>query len=188
MGKEKDVLDSVLHKPTKSDMISQLIADQPEDFPSILDVSVDEPFLDPFAIPKWCNTRDYAFSWVDLNDDIQRHRALEVGHFRIVTRMSSCILGEPSQRDFRTHGAVERQGMILLFRPKDLDDKLRTHAVVSHVAQTEAVSAGKQTSGYELTHLKYREGDHRPEVSADRSAKVEVVAYEDAGEPGIKKA
>ncbi len=182
---EKVVLDKVLTKTTTNDQISRMIDDQSESFPSPSEISVDEPWIDPFDIPKWCDVKKFAFAWIDPKDDIQRHRAMDIGYFRIVTRMSSCIAGKPIERDFRDHGAVERQGMILVFRPKDLDDHLRTYPVKAHEEIVSTLTAGKQEDGFEVTHLKYKDGDHRPEVRADKSAKVEVVAYENAGEEGL---
>ena len=187
MATEK-VLDKVLAKTTTKDMISRMIGEQSEDFPSLSEITLEEPYVDPFAVPKWCDQEHFAFAWIDPKDDIQRHRAMDVGHFRIVTRMSSCINGKPNERDFRDHGAVERQGNILVFRPKDIDDRMRTRPVVLHEEMVESLQAGKVEDGYEVTHLKYGEGDRRPEVSREKSARVEVVAYEEAGEAGIKQA
>lgn len=182
--KDKEILDKVLTKPSGAEQISRMIADQEESFPSASEVTLDEPFVDPFAVPKWCNQEEYAFAWIDLKDDIQRYRAMEVGYFRIVNRSSSCIIGKVTERDFRDHGAVERQGMVLVFRPKDLDDKLRTRAVSLHGDIVAGVSAGKQGDGFEVTHMKYNETHGRPPGD---SAKLDVVAYEEAGEVGIKK-
>jgi hypothetical protein len=182
---EKEILDKALNQPSEGEQISRMIADQEESFPSVSEITLDEPYVDPFAIPKWCNTKDFAYAWIDLKDDIQRYRAMEVGYFRIVNRSSSCISSKVTERDFRDHGAVERQGMVLVFRPKDLDDKMRTRAVSLHGDIVEGVSAGKQADGYEVTHMKYNESQGRP--TAD-SAKLDVVAYEEAGEVGIKKA
>ncbi len=184
---EKEILDKVLAKPSESDLISRMVESQEESFPSASDITLEESYIDPFEPPKWCDRVKYAFAWIDPKDDIQRHRAMEVGHFRIVNRLSSCISGKVTERDFRDHGAVERQGMILVFRPKDLDDKLRTRPVFAHKEMVESVEAGKEGDGFEVTHLKYKDGDRRPEVKADQQAKVTVVAHEEAGELGIKE-
>ncbi len=184
---EKEILDKVLAKPSDSDIIRRMVDSQEETFPSISEISLEEPYVDPFAIPKWCNQKDYAYAWIDPLDDIQRYRALDVGHFRIVNRMSCCISEKYNERDFRHHGAVGRQGMILVFRPKDIDDKLRTRPVVAHKDMVASIEAGKEADGYEVTHLKYKEGDQRLEVKVDRGAKVTVVAQEEAGEVGIKQ-
>ena len=112
---------------------------------------------------------------------------MDVNHYRIVTRMSSCIIGKPNERDFRDHGAVERQGNILVFRPKDIDDRMKTRPVVLHGEMVSSLETGKEGDGYEISHLRYKDGDKRPEVSREKSARVEVVAYEEAGEEGIKQ-
>jgi hypothetical protein len=187
MATEK-VLDRVLAKTTTKDMIGRMIGEQSEDFPSLSEITLEEPYVDPFAVPKWCNQKDFAFAWIDPKDDIQRHRAMDVNYFRIVTRMSSCITGKPNERDFRDHGAVERQGNILVFRPKDIDDRMRSRSVLLHEEMVTSLEAGKEGDGYDITHLKYKDGDRRPEVSREKSARVEVVAYEEAGEEGIKQA
>ena len=183
-AKDKEILDKVLSKQTDSELISRMIEDQEESFPSVSDITLEESYVDPFMVPKWCDQNIYAYSWIDLKDDIQRYRALDVGHFRIVNRTSSCIVGKITERDFRDHGAVERQGMVLVFRPKDLDDMLRSRAVSLHSEIVSGVAAGKQGDGYEVTHMKYNEAHGRP---AEDSGKLDVVAYEEAGEVGIRK-
>lgn len=187
MSKEKEVLDKVLTKPSQTDLIGRMIEQQSEDFPSLSDIEVSTPYVDPFEIPKWCNKDMFAFAWIDPKDDIQRHRAMDVGHFRIVTRSSSCISGKVNERDFRDHGAVERQGMLLVFRPKDIDDRLRTYPVQAHAEMVSTLASGKQEDGFEVTHLKYKDGDRNPAAAADRAAKVDVVAFEPAGEVGIQQ-
>ena len=187
-NKEKEVLDKVLTKPSVSSQVSRMIEEQTEDFPSLSDIEVSSSYVDPFEVPKWCDSRLFAFAWIDPKDDIQRHRAMDVGHFRIVTRISSCITGRVTERDFRDHGAVERQGMLLVFRPKDIDERLRTYPIQAHREMVSTLEAGKQEDGFEVTHLKYKDGDRNPLAAADRAAKVDVVAYEPAGEVGIKQA
>ena len=179
MGKstEKEILDKVLDKPKDSDLIARMVESQDESFPSTSEITLGESYVDPFSIPKWCNQKKFAYAWIDPKDDIQRYRALDVGHFRIVNRLSSCISGKITERDFRDHGAVERQGMILIFRPKDLDDMLRTRPVFAHKEMVESVEAGKEEKGYQLT---YKKGED--------DSKLDVVAYEEAGEVGIKQA
>jgi hypothetical protein len=173
-----DILADVLKKPTDRDFLSTVIDSQTEDFPSVSEVSVSEAYVDPFSIPKWCDQKRYSFAWANIRDDIERHRVLEAGFFKIVNKMSSCIKGKILERDFRDHGAVERQGMFLVFRPKDLDEKLRTLAVLRHGDMVESVAAGKSGQGYEITHSKSKE---------DRgSGGLEVFAYEEAGEVGLK--
>ena len=178
-NKEKDILDKVLSKPSDSELISRMVESQEETFPSLSEITLDEPYADPFKEPKWCDTKNYAFAWIDLKDDIQRYRAMEIGHFKIVNRSSSCINGKVTERDFRDHGAVERQGMVLVFRPKDIDDRMRTRAVHLHGEIVDSLEAGKQGDGWSTTHSKSK---------TDDGAKIDVVAYEEAGEVGIKSA
>jgi hypothetical protein len=174
MSKEKETLDKVLTKPSDKDFINRMVMDQNEDdFPLASEVEVTAKYVDPFEPPNWLDKEYYAYSWVDLRDDIGRHRALDTGHFKIVTRTSSCIKGKINDRDFRDHGAVERQGMILVFRPKDLDDKLRTYSVLKHGDMVASIAAGKQEEGFELTHSKSKE---------DRGGSgIDVYAFEEAG-------
>jgi hypothetical protein len=175
---DKELINKVLDKPSDEDFIGRMLSAQDEDFPSVSDITLDEPYVDPFAIPKWLNQATYAYAWIDLGDDIQRYRALDVGYFKIVNRSSSCIIGKYSERDFRDHGAVERQGMILVYRPKDLDDKLRTRSVYLHGEITSSMAEGKKEDGWELTHSKSK---------TDTGSNIDVVAYEEAGEIGIKQ-
>jgi len=168
-----DTLDKVLTKPSDKDHITRMVMDQDEDtFPIVSEVEVTAKYIDPFEPPSWFDKENYACAWVDLRDDINRHRALDTGYFKIVTRTSSCIKGKINDRDFRDHGAVERQGMFLVFRPKDLDDKLRTYSVLRHGEMVDSVSAGKKEEGFEITHSKSKE---------DKGSGIDVYAYEEAG-------
>jgi hypothetical protein len=186
--KEKEVIDKILTTPSTNDFISRLVHDQSESFPSVSEISIDEPYVDPFEPPKWCDQKNFAFAWIDPKDDIQRHRTLDAGYFKIVTRMSSCIIhNKVVERDFRDHGAVERQGMILIYRPKDLDDRLRTYPVKAHADMLATLKAGKQETGFEVTHLKYKDGDHSADAAEDkRGGSFTPVVAEDAGEEGLK--
>ncbi len=175
---DKEILGKVLDRPSGDEFIGRMVDSQDEDFPSASEISLSEPYVDPFAVPRWLNQKDYSYAWIDPRDDIQRYRALDVGYFKIVNRSSSCIIGKYAERDFRNHGAVERQGVILVYRPKDLDDKLRTRSVFLHTEATESLSAGKKEEGWELTHSKSK---------TDDGSKIDVVAYEEAGEVGIKQ-
>jgi len=183
MVKDKKILDEVLKKPSTSEKISRLIDDQKEDFPSLSEVEVNTKWVDPFSFPKWCNQKDYAFGWVDYKDDIQMYRAFEEEHFKIVNRSSSCINGKINERDFRDHGAVERQGMLLIFRPKDLDEKLRTFPVSAHKEIVESLRSGKKERLYSVTNQKFAESDDSAEARAATSGSgIEVYAFEEAGE------
>lgn len=174
---EKDIINEVLTEPSSDDTVRRMIDSQEESFPSASDIKMDFSYVDPFAIPKYCNQKDFAFAWIDLKDDIQRYRALEVGFFKIVNRMSSCFIGDPNGRDFRNHGGIERQGMILVYRPKDLDDTMRTVSVMRHSEIVSSIQSGKDNpEGYSTSFEKGR----------GEGSKIEVVAYEQAGEEGIK--
>ena len=120
-----------------------MVDDQDDSFPEASTIQVDHFYVDPFTIPKWCDQGNYAFAWVDIRDDIQRHNAMEVGFYKIVTRMSSCIKGKPSDRDFRNHGAVERQAMILMYRPKDINERFLSRPVLAHKEMVETLESGK---------------------------------------------
>ncbi len=175
--KEDKVLDDILSKPTDRDFISQIVESQEESFPDASEIEVTYKYQDPFEIPKWCDQENYAFAWGDLRDDITRHRILEVQHFKIVNRMSPCIIQKKIlHRDFRDHGAVERQGVFLVYRPKDLDEKLRTYPVLRHAEMVGALRAGKSGDGYDISGSK-----------GEDSSKIDVFAAEPAGEEGIKK-
>lgn len=172
--KTEDVLQEVLKRPSDQEFLNKMIDSQTEDFPSASDISLSEAYVDPFTFPKWCNQKKYAFAWANIRDDIERHRVMETGFFRIVNRSSSCIVGKPLERDFRDHGAVERQGMFLVFRPKDLDDKMRTRAVHLHGELVSSLEEGKEARGFDITHSKSKE---------DRGGSgLDVYAYE---EPGV---
>ncbi len=176
--KSAEVLAEVLKEPTDRDFLSTVIDSQTEDFPSASDISVSEAYVDPFSIPKWCDQKRFSFAWANIRDDIERHRVLEAGYFKIVNKMSTCINGKILERDFRDHGAVERQGMFLVYRPKDLDEKLRTQAVLRHGDMVDSVAAGKSGHGYEITHSKSAEDKG--------SSGLEVFAFEEAGVEGLK--
>src|SRR4030043_2402085 len=156
MAKPKeDILSDILAKPSDKDFISRMVESQEDTFPKASDIEVTYQHQDPFEIPKWCDQKNYAFAWGDLRDDITRHRILEVQYFKIVNRMSPCILqGKLLQRAFRDHGAVERQGVFLVYRPKDLDEKLRTYPVLRHAEMVSALRDGKSGQGYELSQSK----------------------------------
>lgn len=174
--KEDKVLDEILKpKPSDADFISALVESQEDAFPKASDIEVSYKYIDPFEIPKWCNQDDYAYAWADIRDDITKHRVFEVQYFKLVTRMSPCIISEKLiQRDFRNHGAVERQGVFLVYRPKDLDEKLRTYPVLRHSEMVSSLREGKTGQGYELSQKK-----------GEDSSNIHVVAAEEAGSEGI---
>lgn len=175
--KEDEILKSVLNQPTSDEFVGRLVDSQEEYFPPIDQITISEPFVDAFAYPKWCNQENYAFCWVDLRDDIERHKALEVNYWKIVTRSSSCLKGKITERDFRDHGAVERRGMFLVFRPKDLDAHIRHVPVQTHAALISSTKTPKKEALYEVSGVVQ---------GTAAEGKMDVVAFEEAGEPGIK--
>ena len=180
MVKTKDdkVLDDILAPaPSENSFIADLVKSQKDTFPDASEIEVSYKYRDPYEFPEWCNQEDYAFAWADIKDDITRHRVFEVEYFQLVTRMSPCIIQEKlKQRDFRDHGAVQRMKDFLIYRPKDLDDKLRTYPVLRHAEMVGALRDGKSGQGYEISSKK----------GEDSGSKIEVVAAEEAGTEGIK--
>ena len=175
---EKEVLDTVKKRKTADDLINRFVDEQEESFPKAADITVEFKYSDPFEFPKWLDFENYSYAWLDPSDDIQMHRALEIDYFRLVTRSSSCIKGKSYDRDFRAHGAVERQRMILAFRPRDLDAKLRSMPLIQHKAMVEAIATGKEEEGYSTSFEKYK-GDH------DSGGKLTVMAEEGIDGSGL---
>lgn len=175
--KEDTVLDEILKpKPSDDDLVSQLVESQTGVFPKASDIEVSYEYRDPYEIPAWCNQDDWAFAWVDIKDDIARHRAFEIEYFQLVTRMSPCIIQKKiNQRDFRDHGAVQRRMDFLVYRPRDLDEKLRTYPVLRHVEMANVLKDGKAGQGYELSGSK-----------GSDDSKIHVVAQEEAGSVGVE--
>ena len=174
---EVDVLKSVLEKPSADEFVERIVESQDDFFPSVDQITISEPFVDAFATPKWCDRENYAFCWVDLRDDIERHKALEVNYWKVVTRSSSCLKGKITERDFRDHGAVERRGMFLVFRPRDLDAHIRHIPVQTHADLISSTKTPKKEALYEVSGVIQ---------GTAAEGKMDVVAFEEAGEPGIK--
>lgn len=177
MSKQKeDSLDAILAKPTDKDFIGRMVESQEDTFPDASEIEVSYKYQDPFEFPKWCDQDCYSFAWADIRDDIIRHRVFEESYFRLVRRISPCIIQKRLvQRDFRDHGAVERQGQFLIYRPKDLDNKLRTYPVLRHAETVSALKSGKSGQGYEFSQSK-----------GEDDSKIDVVAAEHAGTEGIE--
>jgi hypothetical protein len=55
--------------------------------------------------------------------------------------------------------------------------------VFLHGEIVDSLAAGKEGDGYQVTHMKYNEAHGRPK---EDSGKLDVVAYEEAGEVGIR--
>lgn len=186
MAKEKnvtvDVMEAIQQEPDVDERINRFIADQGAEFPDASTISVEFKYQNPFEIPGFLDQQNYAFAWLDPNDDIQMYNAMEHGHFKIVTRSASCILdARKADAFFRSHGAIELQRMILAFRPMDLERLLRQAPVKHHEAMVESVSADKEKEGYSTSFGKFR-GD--ADKDAGKMSKVE--AFEEAGEEGIQ--
>ena len=175
VNKEAEILDKILPGRSDGDMIERMVDNADENFPDAASISMDYSYQDPFKFPSWCDEQNYSFAWIELRDDIQRHHAMEVEFLKIVTRTSSCIKGRLDDRDFRNHGAVERQGMILMFRPRDLAERMRSKPVLAHKETVAALQAGKEDSE------KKWDIDY-----SNKDSKIDVVAYEEAGTEGIK--
>ncbi len=176
--KQSKIIENILQKPSDAEFIERMIETQEEEFPSVSDITIIEPFVDPLAFPSWCNQTDYAFAWVDLRDDIQRHNTIEAGYYKIVNRSSSCIKGgtKPLERDFRDHGAVERLGLFLVFRPRDIDAYIRGKAVQIHADMVKGIEAPKKEEHFEVSGL----------IRGEKDTKIDIVAYEEAGKEGLK--
>ena len=188
MAKEREIVDKILAKTTTADIVSQAISSQADNFPEASDIEISTDFVDVFAPPKWFDKDRFAPCWVDPTDHRQWNMAME-GYFKVVNRNSACILNlKDAEKDFRDHGGVMRGDSLLLYRPKELDLKLRTYPVEVHKSTLSTLSAGKQEDGFEITHSKYKAGDRSAAERADKSGgKVEVVAYEEAGTEGFKQ-
>lgn len=185
MAKEKsvvDVMEAIQQEPDTDERIGRFIADQGAEFPDASTISVEFKYQNPFEVPRFLDQENYAYAWLDPNDDIQMYNAQEHGHFKIVTRSASCILDtRKADPFFRSHGAIELQRMILAFRPIDLERLLRQAPVKYHEAMVSSVSEGKEKEGYETSFGKFR-GDH----NKDDGKMSSVFAYEEAGEEGLK--
>ena len=102
--------------------IGSLVQEPDTGFPDPSSIELYEPFTNPFEPPSWCNQELYVYAWVDPHDQVQMDRALKTDHWQMVK-----LINHPNAKDsdFRTHGAVERRGMILIYRPVELERRLR---------------------------------------------------------------
>jgi len=135
---------------SKTDMeISSMVQGQDESFPDISDIKIEQPWQDPFQIPKWCDKVNYEYGWASVHDKVQLDDAINARYWRIVNRSNH--YSAPLTDFHHTHGALERRGMILMYRPMDIANKMRQIPVILHRERTEAIEAGKQLSGAEVT-------------------------------------
>ena len=93
------------------DRLSKFI-DEPE-YPWVEGMS-EVSFRDPFKFPEWCDQKTYAYAWVNKADEVQMDEYVYSGVYRIVKRINHADAPDSA---FRMHGAVERRGQILIFRP-----------------------------------------------------------------------
>lgn len=155
--------------------ISKLVQTQREGFPDTADIQLWEPFRDPLKFPVFCNLLEYEYAWLDKNDKYRPLSvALEQGYWQIVTR-SNHFQGRYS--DFRDHGAVERMGMILVYRPRSLGDHLRQLPERRHLEISRAAEEGTSGEYYERTLHKGTEVSTGGEV---------IYAQEQPGEEGLQ--
>ncbi len=181
---------------SKSDLeIAALVKGQDESFPDVSEIQTDQPWSDPFKIPKWCDTEKYEYGWASVHDKVQLDAALNEGHWRIVNRSNHYSAPHP---DFHhTHGAIERRGMLLMYRPVEIAKKMRQIPVKLHRDRAESIESGKQLSGAELTAGRFEgetgahktlAGEHtgkdlRP---GDDPKPGDIFASEEPGEEGLR--
>jgi len=181
---------------SKTDLeISRLIKTQPESFPDVSGIQVDFGYSDPFKVPKWADTEKYEYGWASVHDQVQLDAAINEGHWRIVNRSNHY---SAHAADFHhTHGAIERRGMILMYRPWAIANKMREIPVQLHRDRAEAMETGKQLSGADLTAGRFdgETGAHKtftgqPTGKSDRPGSDpkagDIFASETPGEEGIK--
>lgn len=178
------ILDDVKKVPTIDDKISRAVDSLQDDFPQAATISVEYRYEDAFAIPKYLNQQDYAYAWLDPHDDIQWHGAIENRHFRVVNRQSSCFLdAKAAEFDFRPHGAIERQRMILAYRPTDIENRMRQLPILQHKEMVTSLRSEKDLGKVDLTAEVYN--DETKKYARDTKPISAVAAHEEAGEEGL---
>jgi hypothetical protein len=135
----------VISGRTVDERVASLISEQ-KDFPDPASIEIHESFVDVFKPPKWCDTENYAYAWVDPNDDTQMDRAIRYDYWQIVTRSNH---PGANNSDFRSHGAVEKRGLILVYRPMDLEKRLRYLGVKKHMDMFAAQKEGDKGPNWE---------------------------------------
>lgn len=181
---------------SKTDLeISRLVQTQDESFPDVSDIQMDQPWLDPFKLPKWADLEKYEYGWASVHDQVQLDAAINGGYWRIVNRSNH--YSAPFQDFHHTHGAIERRGMILMYRPLEIARKLRELPVQIHRERTEAIEQGKQLSGAELTAGRFdgETGAHKSFSGLPTGKDIrpgsdpkpgDIFAAESPGEEGLK--
>lgn len=169
----KEEVVRVISTRTVDERVSGLISEQ-RDFPDPASIELHEPFVDVFQPPKWADTKLYAYGWVDPSDEVQLDRAINHDYWNIVTRSNH---SGATNSDFRNHGAVERRGMILVYRPIELEQRLRFLGVKRH----------KDMMGAQLEPKKGHKWERNMEVGEDVPAPgFKPFAAETAGSPVVK--
>lgn len=135
----------VVTSRTVDERVAALVSEG-RDFPDPSEIEIHEPFKDIFEPPSWCDPKLYAYAWVDIADDIQLERAIHHDYWQLVT-----LSNHPQARrsDFRVHGAVERRGMVLVYRPLELELRLRYLGVKQHMETAAALKEGDKGPNWE---------------------------------------
>lgn len=148
MAKEKDAtLGEIVRVVTArgaDERIAGLIEDQKDEFPSPLDIRLDEPYREKYPAPSWADTKDFSYGWMDGYDAVRADQALNYDHWKIVTRTNH---PRAKSSDFLVHGAVERLGMVLVYRPKELDVRARK---IPEVRSKEALGSLLESHGGQI--------------------------------------
>lgn len=157
---------------SKDSNLARLVEGTDRPFPSADGIELWEPFADPFKVPAWCDQTAFEYAWLHINDSFRPLEvALEQGHWNIVKRINHVMA--PTEA-FRAHGAVERGEQVLVYRPRDLGEKLRQLPAKRHAEIAGERREGKVGDHYDLT---YAEGK---EAEKDK-APSQIYAFEEAG-------
>lgn len=98
---------------------------------------VFQPYVNVFELPTWCRLDEYAYGWLDVKDEKEVHRAFEFGKWRFVKRVNH---PKANEADFSLGtGLVERLGLVLIYRPKWLDDEIRRIPEKRHLEKQNVV-------------------------------------------------
>lgn len=196
MKSSEPVPQTTLTHVSKSDIeIAALVKGQDESFPDAADIKMDQPWQDPFKIPTWANTEKFEYGWASVHDKVQLDAAISEGHWRIVNRSNH--YSAPYTDFHHTHGAIERRGMILMYRPMEIAKKMRQIPVNLHRDRTEAIESGKQLSGAEVTAARFdgESSEHKTFTGVPTGSGLrpgsdpqpgDIFASEEPGEEGLK--
>lgn len=172
----EEVVRVVSSRTDVEDKVSRVVEKHSEPtFPAPETIELIEPFVDPFEPPSWCDRHLYEYGWLDPRDDIGWERGLKKDHWHIVTRNNHAKYDNVDFRD--AHGAVERMGMILVYRPWALAERLRFLAVADHMRASESYKEPKEE--------RYTERRLKVGLEARDEKITEVYAHEEPGEEGL---